>query len=80
MQTVIDTSSMVALLASLCVVLFGAIGYLYKSKDTDIRQVRDEHLKDLRSRNELSNIEHQLMQTLIDDVKEIKQYVNNAKH
>lgn len=79
LQAVIDTSSMVALLASLCVILIGALAYIYKSKEKTITDVRDEHLKDLRERNEMSNAQNNLMQTLINDVKEIKQYISNVK-
>ena len=76
LQVTLDTTSMVTLLASMCVVLFGAIGFLYVSKEKAIKEVRDEHLKDLREKNELSSIEHQLMQTMVTDMKEIKNYIN----
>lgn len=72
----LETSSMVALLASLCGVLFGVIGYIYTSKDKEIREVRNEHLKDLRSKNEISNIEHQMLQSMVSDIKEIKGALN----
>lgn len=74
-STTLDTSSMVTLLASLCGVLIGAVGYIYVSKDKEIKAVRDEHLQDLRQKNEMSNIEHQLMQTLVSDMKEVKLHI-----